>query len=69
MTVIVNGETTELDDDATVEQVAARHLERAPAASGVAIAINGEVLARAEWSARRLRPLDRVEVLAARAGG
>ncbi len=69
MTVIVNGETTELNDDATVEQILAAHLRRAPAPSGVAVAINGEVLARSEWSARRLQPHDRIEVLAARGGG
>jgi len=69
VTVTVNGKTTELADDATVEQVLARHLGPSPPTSGLAVALNGEVVVRTEWSARRLRPHDRVEVLAARGGG
>lgn len=69
MTVTVNGETTELAEDATVEEVLAGHLGPGPAISGVAVALNGEVVPRTEWSGRRLRSHDRVEVLAARGGG
>ncbi len=69
MTVTVNGETTELAEGTTVEQVLAGHLGPGPAISGVAVALNGEVVARADWSARRLCPHDRLEVLAARGGG
>ncbi|MDQ3766789.1 MAG: sulfur carrier protein ThiS [Actinomycetota bacterium] len=69
MTVTVNGETTELADDTTVEQVLAGHLGPGSTTSGVAVALNGEVVAPTEWSARRIEPHDRVEVLAARGGG
>ncbi|MDQ3752645.1 MAG: sulfur carrier protein ThiS [Actinomycetota bacterium] len=69
MTVTVNGKTTKLADDATVAQVLARYLGPSPATSGVAVALNGEVVVRAEWGSRRLQPQDRVEVLAARGGG
>ncbi len=69
MTVTVNGEATELAEDATVEHVLARHLGPGRAGSGVAVALNGEVVSRTEWSARRLRHHDRLEVLAARGGG
>lgn len=69
MTVIVNGEAAELDDDITVAQVLQMRLGPGRAASGVAVALNGEVVGRAEWSTRRLHPGDRVEVLAARGGG
>lgn len=69
MTVTVNGKTTELANDATVGQVLARHLGPSPATSGVAVALNGEVVVRAEWGSRRLQPHDCIEVLAARGGG
>lgn len=69
MTVTVNGETTELKEDITIEQVLTHHLEPGSAISGLAVALNGEVVSRTEWSARRLRPHDRIEVLAARGGG
>ncbi|MBA2274610.1 MAG: sulfur carrier protein ThiS [Actinobacteria bacterium] len=69
MTVTVNGEATELADNTTIEQVLARHLGPGRAVSGVAVALNGEVVARTEWGGRRLRAHDRVEVLAARGGG
>jgi sulfur carrier protein len=69
VTVTVNGEATEMAEDSTVEHVLARHLGPERATSGVAVALNGEVVLRTEWSARRLRPHDRLEVLAARGGG
>ncbi|MBM0278057.1 sulfur carrier protein ThiS [Micromonospora tarensis] len=36
---------------------------------GVAVAVNGEVVPRADWPARVLRDGDRVEVLTAAQGG
>jgi sulfur carrier protein len=36
---------------------------------GIAIALNGAVVPRAAWSATRLRPGDRVEIVRARQGG
>jgi sulfur carrier protein len=38
-------------------------------ARGVAVAVNGEVVRRAEWPAHRLLDGDRVEVLTAAQGG
>lgn len=69
MTVIVNGETTELEEGITVAQVLERRLGAGGAAAGVAVAINGEVVVRSEWAGRELRSGDRVELLAARGGG
>lgn len=69
MTVTVNGETADLEEGITVAQVMERRLGAGSAAGGVAVALNGEVVARSEWSDRELRPGDRVELLAARGGG
>lgn len=69
MTVIVNGETAELEEGITVAEVLERRLGAGGAAAGVAVALNGEVVARSEWRDRELSPGDRVELLAARGGG
>ena len=69
MTVIVNGETAELEEGITVAQVLERRFGTGGAAAGVAVALNGEVVRRSEWSDRKLRSGDRVELLAARGGG
>jgi sulfur carrier protein len=67
MTVIVNGERRSLREGATVAEVVAvvgRHEGR-----GVAVAVNGEVVARSQWPATELTENDRVEVLEAIGGG
>ena len=68
MRVLVNGEPHELDDDATlVDAVAAAG---APASGrGLAVAVDGEVVRRAEWAAAPLREGQRIEVLQAVQGG
>ena len=37
--------------------------------SGIAVAVNGEVVRRSAWAERRLRPGDRVEIVGAAQGG
>lgn len=37
--------------------------------TGVAVAVNGEVVRRASWRARRLAPGDRVDIVGAVQGG
>lgn len=64
MRVYVNGEPVELDP-ATVADAVAR-LSRA--ATGIAVAVNGEVVPRSGWQ-RQLEPGDRVEILTASQGG
>ena len=68
MRATVNGEACEVPDGATVAELVAEH---GPPAAGnrVAVAVNGEVVARAQWEARRLSEGDRVELLAAMQGG
>ena len=66
--LVVNGSTVELGAEATVaelvEQVAPGRAER-----GTAVAVNGEVVPKTQWSVARLSSGDRVEVLHAIGGG
>jgi sulfur carrier protein len=66
MTVIVNGEPREIPDGATVASVVAAVTK---ATAGVAVALNDEVVRRAEWTATPVRDADRLEVLTAVQGG
>jgi sulfur carrier protein len=66
MNVTINGEAREVPDGTTVGQ-AVRQLT--PAASGVAVALNDEVVRRGEWESTALGENDRVEVLTAVQGG
>ena len=64
--VFVNGEYRELGDGATVETVV--H-ELGVDKRGTAVAVNGEVIPRGEWSSTELRDGQEVEVLHAVQGG
>jgi sulfur carrier protein len=66
MTVTVNGESREIPAGTTVEQLVA---QLAAAPSGVAAAVNGEVLPRRTWASTPLADLDEVEVVTAVQGG
>ncbi|MFI0368036.1 sulfur carrier protein ThiS [Actinomadura sp. 1N219] len=66
MKVIVNGEPRELPDGASVAEAVA---SVTGAASGVAAAVNDEVVRRSAWEATTLRDADRLEVLTAVQGG
>lgn len=66
MKVIVNGEPRELPDGASVAEVVA---SVTAAGSGVAAALNDEVVLRSAWEATPLRDADRLEVLTAVQGG
>jgi len=66
--VSLNGESAVLEAGATVaDAVAVAGVEEA--ARGVAVAIAGEVVPRAEWAERGLREGDEVEVVRAVQGG
>jgi sulfur carrier protein len=64
--VKLNGEPHELPGGSTVTQAVAA-LTAAP--SGVAAAVNGEVVPRGSWAAITLRDGDQVEVVTAVQGG
>ncbi len=66
MTVTVNGQPREVPEGTTIEQLVSQ-LTAAP--SGVAAAVNGEVLPRRAWAATPLADLDQVEVVTAVQGG
>lgn len=66
MTVTVNGKPREVPSGTTVAQVVAS-LTSQP--SGVAAAVNGEVVPRGGWTARALADRDQVEVVTAVQGG
>ncbi|TDB84162.1 sulfur carrier protein ThiS [Actinomadura sp. KC216] len=66
MKVIVNGEPRELPDGASVAEAVE---SVSGAASGIAVAVNDEVVRRSAWAATALRDADRIEVLTAVQGG
>jgi sulfur carrier protein len=66
--VLLNGETAELADGATV-QAAVERLELPAAGRGVAVAVDAEVVPRTEWDQHELHEGARVEVLRAIQGG
>ncbi|HLZ37071.1 MAG TPA: sulfur carrier protein ThiS [Mycobacteriales bacterium] len=66
MSVYVNGQPRDLGAGATVADVV--HSLGA-GGSGVAVAVNDEVVPRTAWARTRLRDDDRIEVLTAVQGG
>ena len=64
--VKLNGEPRELPDGSTIAQAIAA---LTAAATGVAAAVNGEVVPRGSWAATLLRDGDQVEVVTAVQGG
>jgi sulfur carrier protein len=66
MTVTVNGAPREVPAGTTVEQLVVQ-LTDAP--SGVAAAVNGDVLPRRAWASTPLADRDEIEVVTAVQGG
>jgi sulfur carrier protein len=64
--ITVNGEPREVSAGTTLDAVVASLTH---AGSGVAVAVNEEVVPRGAWPSRRLGDGDRVEVLTAVQGG
>lgn len=68
MNVVLNGEPVALGDSATVaDAVAAAGADAL--GRGVAVALGGEVVPRADWEARELAEGEKVEVVHAVQGG
>lgn len=66
--IVLNGEAASVPAGSTLAAiVGAQGLS--PEARGVAVALDGEVVRRAEWSTTAVRAGQRVEVLTAVAGG
>jgi sulfur carrier protein len=68
MKVLLNGETAELAEGATVQAVVDT-LDLPAAGRGVAVAVDAEVVPRTEWETHELQEGARVEVLRAIQGG
>ena len=68
MNATVNGEARVLPAGATVASVL-ELLDVAPDARGIAVAVDGEVVARSRWDATTLGDGSMVEVVAAIGGG
>lgn len=66
--VIVNGEPRELPAGATVASLIAS-LHNAPDGRGVAVAVEGEVVPRAQWPTTELQDGAAIEVVVAVQGG
>ena len=65
--IFLNGEPRERDGATIVELLGDLGVEHR--ARGVAVAVDGEVVPRAEWPARRVNEGERVEALSAMQGG
>ena len=66
--IAVNGEERPMPDDGTVLALLS-DLDVEPGERGVAVAVNGEVVPRQEWSSKGLTAGDRVELVRAVQGG
>lgn len=66
ITIEVNGAVHRIAADGTVAALLA---ELAVPSRGVAVAVNGEIVRRADWPGHGLSAGDRVEVLTAAQGG
>jgi sulfur carrier protein len=66
--VLVNGKPVELEPGATVQTVVTAWPD-APQGRGVAVALEGEVVPRGEWTSTRLAAGARLEIVVAVQGG
>ena len=68
MNAVVNGQPTVLPDAVTVAEIVV-DAGHDPRGFGIAVAMNGSVLPRAEWGSTAVGEGDRVEILIASQGG
>jgi sulfur carrier protein len=68
MMILLNGEQAELSDGDTLAALL-EGLGVSPERRGVAVAVDGEVVPRAQWASFKLPEHARVEVLSAMQGG
>ena len=66
MSVTVNGIPTEFEG--SIADIVAHH-HQDPAARGIAVAVNDEVLVRGRWQTTVVMPGDRIEIVTAVQGG
>lgn len=68
MEVTINGETR-VSNAATVHDLLTQELEEGHTRRGIAVALNGQVIPRAEWERIKISRGDRVEIVRALPGG
>ena len=66
-TITINGETAPLTSQDIPDLLAEKNIE--PDQGGVAVAVNGEVVPRAEWSQTQIKPNDQIEIVHIVRGG
>lgn len=66
MQITINGSATDVPDRITVAALVG---DRVDGDRRVAVAVNAGVVPRSQWDTTRLGPGDRIELLAATAGG
>jgi sulfur carrier protein len=64
--ITVNGEPTHTEDELGLAELVGRISDRG---SGIAVALNGEVVPRGSWPATVVRAGDRIDVVTAVQGG
>jgi len=68
MIIIVNGNETTVDVDATIYDIVCE-LSENPPPSGIAVAQNFDVIPRSQWKEQKVAADDEIEVLWASSGG
>lgn len=68
MQITLNGEDRTVDSGITIRDLLI-DLSHDPARTGIAVAVNAEIVTRAEWNSKRLGSGDRVDIIAAVQGG
>lgn len=68
MNITVNGETKKVLSGLTLHQLLF-DLEIDPSRPGIAVAINQEVVLRAEWEETEIQPNSEIEIIRAAQGG
>ncbi len=66
MRITVNGQQREAADELSLAELVGQISDRS---SGIAVALNSEVVPRGSWSGTAVRPGDRVDVVTAVQGG
>jgi len=66
MEIVINGKPHEVADEMSLERAVSLISQ---AATGIAAAVNGEVVRRASWPSTKLAAGDEIEVLTAVQGG
>lgn len=66
MEITINGAARQVPDQISVERAVALVTS---SVTGIAVAVNGELVRRASWASTRLVPGDEIEVLTAVQGG